>query len=62
LNFLKTDRPIVSQSRGSILLEWWRVSLDEVQAFLTTQSFSLVKVLEENDQMGTAYFRLESRR
>ena len=63
LNFLKAEQSFLKLV-DSIVLEWhkWRVSLDELKAFLTTRGFSLVKVLEENEQMGTGYFRLESRR
>jgi hypothetical protein len=33
------------------------VGLDELKAFLAAQGFAYVKTLEENDQMGTAFFR-----
>jgi FkbM family methyltransferase len=63
MNFLKAEQSFLKLV-DSILLEWhkWRVSLDEVKALLASQGFKLIKVLEENEQMGTAYFRLESRR
>jgi hypothetical protein len=33
------------------------VSLDSLKGFLTSQGFNYVKTVEENDQMGTAFFR-----
>lgn len=62
MNFLATEQSFLKRV-DSILLEWhkWRVSLDEVKACLGMQGFSLVKVLEENEQMGTAIFHLASR-
>jgi len=39
-------------------VEWhkWKVSLDDLQSFLTAEGFKYVKTLEENDQMGTAFY------
>jgi hypothetical protein len=40
------------------LIEWhkWRVTLAEVEAFLSEQGFVLEKILHEVDGMGTALF------
>ena len=42
----------------TILIEWhkWRVTLAEVEAFLSEQGFVLEKILHEVDGMGTALF------
>ena len=61
LNFLKAEESFLTLC-DSILVEWhrWRVSLDDLKAFLAAHSFAYVKTLEENDQMGTAFFRRSS--
>jgi len=58
LNFLKAEQSFL-QLCDSILVEWhkWTVGLDELRSFLTAHSFDYVKTVEENDQMGTAFFR-----
>lgn len=57
LNFLKAETAFLTRC-DSLLVEWhkWKVSLDELTAFLTTQQFRHMKTIEENDQMGTAFF------
>jgi FkbM family methyltransferase len=57
LNFLKAEQSFLKQV-DSILIEWhkWRVSLGEVKAFLSANGFAFVKTVDENDQMGTAFF------
>jgi hypothetical protein len=42
-----------------VLIEWhkWTVSLDDLKTFLTAHGFTYVKTVEENEQMGTAFFR-----
>jgi FkbM family methyltransferase len=59
MDFLKKERSFLARV-DCILLEWhkWRVRLDEVTAFLAKEGFGLTKVLEENEQMGTAVFKL----
>ena len=58
MNFLESEKSFLRQV-DCILLEWhkWRVQLADVKTFLATERFELVKVLEENDQMGTAFFK-----
>lgn len=62
LNFLKAEAAFLGQV-DAILLEWhkWRVNLDDLKAFLAQHGFAFMKTVEENDQMGTAYFVLRSR-
>lgn len=57
LNFLRAESSFLRQV-DSILIEWhkWRVSLAELKDFLHEHEFAFVKTLEENEQMGTAYF------
>jgi len=57
LNFLKAEPDFLKRC-DSILVEWhkWAVSLDELRDCLKSQGFAYVKTIEENDQMGTAYF------
>lgn len=57
LNFLKAETAFLSRC-DSLLVEWhkWKVSLNELTAFLTSQQFHYVKTIEENDQMGTAFY------
>ena len=58
LGFLKAERSFLELC-DSVLVEWhkWTVSLQELQSFLDTQGFRYVKTIEENEQMGTAFFR-----
>ena len=58
LNFLKAEQSFLKLC-DSILVEWhkWVVGLDELRRFLETHGFAFVKAVEENDQMGTAFFR-----
>lgn len=57
MNFLRAEEsflPLVD----SIIIEWhkWRVSLEDVRAFLEPRGFRYLKTVEENEQMGTAVF------
>lgn len=58
MNFLRSEERFVRLC-DSILIEWhkWRVGLDEVREFLSANGFAYVKTIEENEQMGTAFFR-----
>ena len=58
LNFLKAEQTFLTLC-DSVLVEWhkWTVGLDELREFLKTHGFAYVKTIEENDQMGTAFFR-----
>jgi FkbM family methyltransferase len=58
MNFLKAEKSFLA-SVDAILLEWhkWGTSLDALNDFLKVEGFKLVKVLEETETMGTAYFR-----
>jgi hypothetical protein len=58
LNFLKAETGFLARC-DSVLVEWhkWTVSLDELKQFLAQHGFAYVKTVEENDQMGTAFFR-----
>jgi FkbM family methyltransferase len=57
LQFLKAEAAFLKQV-DSIIIEWhkWRVSLEELKTFLDSHGLPLVKILEEGDQMGTAFF------
>ncbi|HTD66358.1 MAG TPA: FkbM family methyltransferase, partial [Candidatus Limnocylindria bacterium] len=57
LNFLQAE-PAFLELCDSVLIEWhkWRVSLDDVTNFLLPRGFKFVKTVEENEQMGTAFF------
>jgi len=57
LGFLKAEQPFLNLC-DSVLVEWhkWAVGLDELHHFLDPHGFAFVKTVEENDQMGTAYF------
>jgi FkbM family methyltransferase len=59
LNFLRAE-PSFLKRADSVLIEWhkWRVSLDEVREALAPHGFKFVRTIEENDQMGTAFFSL----
>jgi len=58
LNFLTAESSFL-QLCDSVLVEWhkWKVSLKELNGFLTKHGFDYVKTVEENEQMGTAFFR-----
>jgi FkbM family methyltransferase len=58
MNFLKAEEPFLKLT-DSVLIEWhkWRVSLEDVRAFLAARGFAYVKTVEENENMGTAFFR-----
>jgi len=58
MNFLKAETGFLKLT-DSVLIEWhkWRVSLDEVKSFLAGQGFAYLKTVEENENMGTAFFR-----
>jgi FkbM family methyltransferase len=57
MDFFKTETPFLRQVQ-IIIVEWhkWRVSLDEIKAFLGEQGFSLKTVVGENHELGTAFF------
>lgn len=57
MNLLRAEAGFLRQV-DSIIVEWhkWKVSFDELKAFLDTQGFRFLKTVEENDQMGTAVF------
>jgi FkbM family methyltransferase len=57
LNFLKAEESFLKLC-DSILIEWhkWTVGLDELRMFLVSHHFAYVKTVEENEQMGTAFF------
>jgi FkbM family methyltransferase len=61
LQFLKAEQSFL-RLVDSVLVEWhkWRVSLDDLMKFLTAADFAYVKTVEENENMGTAYFRRKS--
>ena len=58
LNFLRAEESFLKLC-DSLLVEWhrWKVSLDDLKSFLAAHSFAYVKTIEENDQMGTAFFQ-----
>lgn len=57
MDFLVNEPSFVKRSKA-ILLEWhkWRVTLPELEAFLTKQGFQLKKVLHDDPGFGTALF------
>jgi len=57
LNFLRAEPGFLMRC-DSILIEWhkWTVGLNELRDHLKSQGFAYVKTVEENEQMGTAYF------
>jgi FkbM family methyltransferase len=57
LDFLKNEPAFVKRARA-ILVEWhkWRVTLPELEAFLTEQGFRLKKITSEDANFGTALF------
>jgi len=57
MNFLRAEESFLRQV-DSILIEWhkWRVSLEDITKFLSNNDFAFVKTIEENEQMGTAFF------
>ena len=57
LDFLRNEAPFL-KSVQTILIEWhkWRVSLNELKTFLTTNDFSLKTILHEDAERGTAVF------
>jgi FkbM family methyltransferase len=61
MNFLRAEEAFLRQV-DAVLIEWhkWRVSLEEVQGFLGPRGFAYVKTVEENENMGTAFFRRAS--
>jgi FkbM family methyltransferase len=58
LDFLKTERTFLRRV-DSILLEWhkWRVELSDVQTCLREQGFELIEIFEEDQNMGTCFFK-----
>ncbi|HYV30474.1 MAG TPA: FkbM family methyltransferase [Candidatus Binatia bacterium] len=58
MNFLKAEQSFLTLC-DSVLVEWhkWTVTLGELRQFLVAQGFAHVKTVEENDQMGTAFFK-----
>jgi FkbM family methyltransferase len=57
MNFLKVETAFLARC-DSVLVEWhkWQVGLEELRQFLAGQGFDYVKTLEENAEMGTAFF------
>ena len=58
MNFLQAEASFLTRVQ-SVLIEWhkWRVSLKDVTDFLARNGLVYVKTLEENENMGTAFFR-----
>jgi FkbM family methyltransferase len=58
LNFLQAEETFLKQC-DSLVIEWhkWTVQLDTLLEFLQSRGFEYVKTIEENEQMGTAFFR-----
>jgi len=58
LHFLQTEESFLRRV-DSILLEWhkWRADLSAVERVLKEQGFSLIEVLDEDDNLGTGLFR-----
>lgn len=58
LNFLKAEQGFLKLC-DSVLVEWhkWSVTLPQLEEFLGSHGFAYVKTVEENEQMGTAFFK-----
>lgn len=58
MSFLRAEQSFLNLV-DSVLIEWhkWRVCLDEVKEFLGGHGYLYVKTVEENENMGTAFFR-----
>lgn len=57
LTFLRAETEFLARC-DSVLVEWhkWRVQLAELKDFLAEHGFSYVRTIEENPEMGTAFF------
>lgn len=57
MGFLRGEAGFLEQV-DAVLIEWhkWRVQLSDVQSFLEARGFALAKILDEGEQMGTAFF------
>jgi len=57
MDFFRNE-PLFLRRTKAILIEWhkWRVTLAEVEAFLSGQGFILKKILHDGDGLGTALF------
>ncbi len=60
-DLFRNERPFLDQV-DSILLEWhkWSVQLEEIKAFLAPMGFHLVKIFEEDANLGTCLFERTS--
>ena len=58
MKFLRAEESFLPQV-DSVLAEWhkWAVNFAELKEFLDSHGFVFVKTVEENEQMGTAFFR-----
>ena len=58
LRFLKAEGDFLQQC-DSVMVEWhkWEVALVDLDHVLKTAGFSHVKTLDENETMGTAFYR-----
>jgi FkbM family methyltransferase len=58
LAFLQAEQDFLLKV-DALLVEWhkWRVTLDDLKTFLEPRGFTFIKTIEENDQMGTSYFK-----
>jgi FkbM family methyltransferase len=63
LQFLQAESGFLD-SVDALLIEWhkWRVQLPEIETFLHGRGFVRVRILDENETMGTAFFRRETPR
>lgn len=59
--FLKTEEDFLSLV-DCLIVEWhaWRVTLPDLKQILEPAGFRYLRTIEEQDQMGTAFFRRES--
>ena len=58
LSFLQAEESFLKLC-DSVLVEWhkWKVKLGELRSFLEQHGFAYAKTIEENEEMGTAFFR-----
>ena len=61
LNFLRAEESFLNLC-DSVLVEWhkWSVGLPELRTFLEGRGFAYLKTVEENEQMGTAFFQRQT--
>jgi hypothetical protein len=57
MHFLRAEQSFL-QLVDSVLIEWhkWNVSFGEIKEFLAEHGFNHIKIIEESENLGTAFF------